>query len=753
MRTATEIETRFAARDQLAGAKRYFFVGIGGAGMSGIARMLRNRGYTVLGTDSTDSVDVSRLREDGIDVRVGHSGVDLQPGDALILTDAIDLKVSPEVLRAEELGLPLFRRSQALGWLLQDKKVIAVTGTHGKSTTTGMLGAALKAAGLEPTIVVGAFVPELGSSILEGKGDWAVIEACEAYDSLRDLDATLVVLTNLEPDHLDFHGDWNSLKARVEHFVNRAEKLTYQAEDSGAVELSDSCRIEKIGCDRTTFSALGGDTGRLRMPGEHNILNAGLALQAAVLAGAQPGIAAGAIEDFSGVERRLQLVFDEGISVIDDYAHHPVEIKASLQALRSRFPGRRLVVVYQPHLYTRTRDFLPDFSEALNQADFIVMTDIYPAREAPIPGISSARIVEQITKPVRYVPSRHVLPRAVKRWVKEGDVVVGMGAGNISDFAPAFVQELKRPERPHHVVVIYGGDSAEREISLLSGNSVAKALQERGYVVSLLDVTEVLLTGGNLSALSGPNRPDVAVLAVHGTHAEDGAIQGMLELLHLPYSGSGVQSSSLAMDKDLTKRILRGNDIPVAEGILIWKPNENTLNAPVVVKPNAQGSTVGLSFVETDAELSLAIERALSYGSGALIEEWIRGVEISVPVLEDRALPAVEIVPRSGRYDFAAKYESGGTEEICPARITSDQESQARDLALRSHQALKCRGASRTDIMIDPQGKLYVLEVNTLPGMTSTSLLPKSASTAGMSYGDLCEWIVLNAWSQHAEKI
>ena len=205
--------------------------------MAPVARMLKRRGFEVHGTDSSESEETKRLTADGIDVHLGHSGSMVHPGDAVVLSDAIDLGTSPEVAAARIHGCKLFRRSQVLGWMLSDKKTVAVTGTHGKTTTSGMVGAALRAAGLDPTIVIGAFVPDFGGAVIEGEGEWAVIEACEAYDSLRDFDPYHVVLTNFEPDHLDFHGNWEGLKGAMEAFISRMPpegKLVYFSGDAGA---------------------------------------------------------------------------------------------------------------------------------------------------------------------------------------------------------------------------------------------------------------------------------------------------------------------------------------------------------------------------------------------------------------------------------------------------------------------------------------------------------------------------------------
>ena len=741
--------------------------------MSALARMLAHRGFAVRGTDSTPGPETGRLQEEGIEVRIGHSGEGLTADDALIVTDAVDLDASPEVARARELGISIVRRSQALGWVLKPYKTICVTGTHGKTTTTGMIGAGLIAAGLDPTVVVGAAIPKWGGPVREGKGEWAVAEACEAYDSFHDLRPDIVVLTNLELDHVDFHGTWENLRDSVGRFVDRLPEdgvLVYCAEDKGASEIAARTGRKAIGY---TVEDLGRIMSRdesvllfgVRTGGQHNRLNAAGAAVAADVAGVTDASAVHAICEFDGAERRMQILHRGDVTVVDDYAHHPTEIEASLQALREKLivhptdlrdvpPKSRLVVVYQPHLYSRTAPLIDAFAAALSHADLVVLTDIYPAREEPLPGVSSARIAESVTVPVRYVPSRHLLPCEVAKLARPGDVVVGMGAGNIAEFGPAFVEELKRREGPKKVAVLYGGDSAEREVSLHSGKAMAAALTRRGYDVRLLDVSETLLARGDLSALVGPQRPDVCVLAVHGTNAEDGAIQGLLQLLHLPFTGSGIAASALAMDKAATKRMLDAHGIRTPKGKLVTVSDEAVeFDGPWVVKPNAQGSTVGLSFVEDPEALQWAITRALAYDDAVLVEERVRGMEISTPVLGDRALPPVEISTRGEHYDFASKYLPGETEEIVPARLRPETLAEAQRIALEAHRALGCAGATRTDAMVrDPEGRaeIVVLEVNTLPGMTATSLLPNSAAAAGISFDELCVRLVEEAIARHA---
>ncbi len=783
MRRRSEIESSFAPTEALDPCRAFFLVGIGGAGMSALARMLSHRKFAVAGTDAVSSQETTRLSDEGHDVSIGHSGIPVfafsQRAEkvALIVTDAIDIDRSPEVAEARKLGIPIFRRSQALGWLLRPYKVIAITGTHGKTTTTGMLGAGLIAAGLDPLVVVGAAVIDWNGPIREGTGKYAVVEACEAYEAYVDIDPYIVVLTNLEPDHLDYHGTYENLRDSMVRFVSKIPPnggLVYCADDRGAAEVAEltDVRCMPYGLSDTWLQQMSNkfemgidakntEAGRalsLNLPGDHNRMNATGALTAASLLNtddlvADLGMVEMGIARFNGAERRLQVLMDGPIAVVDDYAHHPSEISASIQALRQKYPGRRIVVAFQPHLYSRTLEHLNEFPRALDNADFVYITDIYPAREAPIPGVSSVRIAEKLTVPMQYVPSRHLLPRIVKAGLKSGDVVCGMGAGNIHEFPTELIREIERDARSKiSVAVIYGGDSSEREVSILSGNCIAKALEKCGYDVEKYDVTELLLRKGSLLEFTGSIRPDVAFLAVHGTHAEDGAVQGLFELLHIPYTGSNIVASALAMDKNRTKQLLSTVGIQVPKGQLVQcTQDEITIQIPAVVKPNQEGSTVGLSFAHTEKELKEGLRKALQYPGGALIEEWVMGMEISVPVLCGEALPPVEICPLDGEYDFANKYTVGATTEICPARMEPDMLFEAQRIALLAHNMLGCSGASRTDMMVR-DGEFYVLEVNTLPGMTTTSLLPNSAHAAGIPFERLCQMIVEDAIKRHGAK-
>ncbi len=333
------------------------------------------------------------------------------------------------------------------------------------------------------------------------------------------------------------------------------------------------------------------------------------------------------------------------------------------------------------------------------------------------------------------------------------------------------------------VAVLIGGRSAEREVSLSTGRQVLASLDRERYQAFAVDTgatvgataglvpgeadvssTPGWLFGDNLAGppaglsalLSGQLRPDVALICLHGRYGEDGTIQGLLELLDIPYTGSGVLSSALAMDKVMSKRVLRGAGIPTPADVVIhgladaeryrgaMAAGQVSFPLPVVVKPNRQGSTIGITIAHTQDQLTDALRTALAYDQEVLVEQFMSGMEITAPVLgndDAECLPLIEIVPSSGFYDYEAKYTPGATDEIVPARLDPVRTAEVKEIALKSHNALKCRGFSRTDMMVDGNS-VWVLEVNTIPGMTPTSLLPCSAAAAGISFPHLLDRMI-----------
>ena len=295
-----------------------------------------------------------------------------------------------------------------------------------------------------------------------------------------------------------------------------------------------------------------------------------------------------------------------------------------------------------------------------------------------------------------------------------------------------------------------GGQSAEREVSLRTGQAVHQALVRRGYDAVALDVDRSVVDQLR------DHKIEIAFMALHGPGGEDGSMQGLLETLRIPYTGSGVRASAIAMHKAMTKTLLSASDIPVPRGIVIHahgrlpKTIPAGLRLPVVVKPAAQGSTIGITIVRASSEWIVALRRAHKHDEEAVVEPYIPGREVTVSVLSGDVLPAVEIVAPGGFYDYAAKYQKGQTQYLCPAPLSAGVTKQLKDVALQTYRIIGCEGAARVDFRITPRGKPFVLEINTTPGMTETSLLPMAAAKAGLDYDTLTERILESAISRAA---
>jgi UDP-N-acetylmuramate--alanine ligase len=412
--------------------RRLHFVGIGGAGMSGLALVCAELGASVTGSDRADSSYVERLRAAGIEPVVGHDAANLPEGAEVVVSTAIGAD-NPELALARERGLEPIHRGALLAELCAEKRLIAVAGTHGKTTTTAMLVWALRALGADPAFFVGGEVPGLGPGGASanagwGSGEWVVAEADESDGSFLRLNPEIAVVTNVEMDH---HSHWGSVAAL------RAAFAEFEAKARAVIRPEDSdLDLE------------------LAVPGRHNLLNARAAVAAAEAAGFDPGAAGRALADFPGVHRRLELKGERGgARVYDDYAHHPTEVEAALSALRELGP-RRLVAVFQPHLYSRTKALADRFGAALALADEAVVLDVYPAREAPVgdlAGVSGLDVARAAAdrmegRPVAWLPDAGSAPATLARRIGPGDILVTIGAGDVFKVGEELVEEARRSE-------------------------------------------------------------------------------------------------------------------------------------------------------------------------------------------------------------------------------------------------------------------------------------------------------------------
>ena len=452
--------------DQPWAGRRLHFVGIGGAGMSGLAAVAARLGATVTGSDAGESAYLAKVREAGIDPAVGpHDATHVPAGDdvEVVVSTAI-ADDNPERAAARERGLRELHRSEILGELSGLKRCIAITGTHGKTTTTAMTVRALRAAGMDPAYVAGGRLTETGANAEWGSGDWIVVEADESDRSLLNLHPDIAVLTNLELDHHSTYGSRLDLEDTVRRFLamapaaviwDRPELLALRDGPVEAYEVSDPA----LGAAGSRFT-LDGVEVRLPVPGHHNARNAAGALTAARLAGADPVAAAAGLAEFAGTGRRFEHVGTTaaGAVVFDDYAHHPTEVAATLQAARTLQP-RRLVAVFQPHLYSRTAALHREFGEALALADLVVVLDVYRSREDPAdhPGVTGRMVAVAAAdaaggRPVAWMPGFDEAERYLRATVGQGDLVLTLGAGNVDGLARRLVvaddaQEAGQPAR------------------------------------------------------------------------------------------------------------------------------------------------------------------------------------------------------------------------------------------------------------------------------------------------------------------
>jgi UDP-N-acetylmuramate--alanine ligase len=434
--------------------------------MSALAELLARRGVRVTGCDANPSAtsDLERL---GITVTSGHDPAHVESARALVVTSAMPPD-HPELARARALGIPVIRRAEALGEAVSVGETVGIAGTHGKTTTTVMTTEALAAAGLEPTGVAGGRVGAWNGNLSDGSDRLFVVEADEYDRSFLALAPSVAVVTNVEADHLDIYADLADIRAAFAQFVRGARTIVLCADDEGANTLPTPSSAEVIryglaSADArlvardlreaeggSSFTAVyDGDTvGQvtLRVPGHHNVLNALAALASGLALGASVERMACGLAKFGGVERRFQRLGEaRGVTVVDDYAHHPTEIRATLAAARAAFPGRRLVAAFQPHLYSRTRDFAREFGSALAAADVVFLTEIYPARERPIEGVTSLLVEQAISQAngtLAWRGDRPQLAAALAGAVRSGDVVLTIGAGDITRTGPELLAHL-----------------------------------------------------------------------------------------------------------------------------------------------------------------------------------------------------------------------------------------------------------------------------------------------------------------------
>jgi UDP-N-acetylmuramate--alanine ligase len=452
-----------AVPDQLG---KVHFIGIGGSGMSGIARILIGMGHVVTGSDLRDSSNVAALRELGAKIYIGHDQSHLGNPDTVVVTSAL-WPTNPEYLLAKERGIPVIHRSQALAKLASSKRLIAVAGAHGKTTSTGMVITALMSMGQDPSFVNGGVINSVGQSSSSGTGELFVIEADESDGSFLLYDTAISLITNVDPDHLDHYGSIEAFHKVFADFANKSKELVViSSDDQGAKEVAKlitkpmitfgeakeaTVRVQNIKEDaRVSFELVYKEeksSAKLILAGRHNALNAAGAVATLVSLGFDFQASVIEVAKFEGTERRFELHGQErGVSVYDDFAHHPTEVQAALNGARAVVGSGKLITVFQPHLYSRTRLFAKEFAQVLAESDEVVLLDIYAAREDPEPGVTGELILNNFSdqSKIHYAPNWEEASAKAASLADSGDFIVTMGCGDVYRMVPQLLQALKK---------------------------------------------------------------------------------------------------------------------------------------------------------------------------------------------------------------------------------------------------------------------------------------------------------------------
>jgi UDP-N-acetylmuramate--alanine ligase len=446
------------------------FIGIGGIGMSGIAEILHNLNYEITGSDIKESDTTRRLSSLGIKIFIGHDAKNLGQPHVVVISSAVSSD-NPEVIAARQRSIPVIPRAEMLAELGRLKYGILVAGAHGKTTTTSLLATILAEGGLDPTVVIGGKLKAIGSNARLGQGNLIVAEADESDGSFLKLNPTIAVVTNIDKEHLDFFKNVEELKRAFVKFINKIpfygtaaiclenehiieimpeierRIITYGFSDKADIHPANLSRSERTMSFEAFYKGAYLDFFTIPIPGEHNVLNSLAAIAVSLELQIPIGVIKKALKSFSGIQRRFELKGEhKGIKIFDDYGHHPTEIKATLKAARGSFETNRLVVIFQPHRYTRTRDLIAEFAQCFDYADSLYLMDIYPAGEKPIEGVHSEVLYTAIEKSgckeLTYMPDRVELVNEVIPKLQTGDIIITLGAGDVYKIGEEIYQRI-----------------------------------------------------------------------------------------------------------------------------------------------------------------------------------------------------------------------------------------------------------------------------------------------------------------------
>ena len=789
--------------------EKFHFIGIGGIGMSGLARILLKKKISVTGSDMATSYVTDGLSRAGAEVFIGHASHQIPPQATVVYSSDIK-KDNPEYQAACEQKYTMMHRSDLLLHLMKDYKTLAVAGTHGKTTTSALLAWVMKQGGKDPSFAVGGMIPQFESNAGYGEGDYFVAEADESDGTFLKYHPFGAIVTNIDADHMNHYGSMDSLVGAFNQFIHEVEEpdhLFWCGDDAYLQKLSPpgisygynkDCQLRlsqfvqkgwgisyHIDFKGTHYADV-----ELPLVGRHQALNSAAVFGLALSLGIHENEIRQAFRSFGGVMRRCEKKGEiQNVLLLDDYAHHPTEIKTTLQGIRQAIEGRRLIAVFQPHRYSRTQDCLGLYKGIFDDADEIFITEIYAAGEAAIEGLTSANVIQEIEsdgiKKCRYV-ARKDIPGVLANFSNTHDVIVTLGAGDITRLSYELIHLFKqKAPKKLKVGILFGGRSTEHEVTFLSANHICNCVSTELYDVQHFGITKQgrwivgddsmqrlkhNLKDSSAIKMEAAEDPmvfkellacDVLVPVFHGPYGEDGTIQGFFETLDKAYVGTDHTSAAICMDKALTKYLMQVHNISTLPFIEInheaWKQEpakfiqeiEEKLQYPIFIKPVHLGSTVGVQKVEQPADLQEAIQLAFHFDFKIIAEQGVVNPrEIEFAVLGNAkatVFPPGEIMTQGKIYDYEGKYSPQGITATPQAKLSEEKKCEGMKLALNAYKAVGCSGMARVDFFLDSNEKFWLNEINPIPGFTPNSLYPKICEVNGINGKVLLDRLIIYA--------
>lgn len=772
----------------------YHFIGIGGIGMSSLAKILLEQKKKVKGSDIKSSDLITELKKGGAKVFPSHKKENISDEDIIIYNSDIP-ENNVELSHAKEKKLKVMHRSELLKTLISPYFSLLVAGTHGKTTTTSLLSQVLCDASLDPSYSIGGILKSAGSNAHLGKGRYFVAEADESDGSFLNYFGDGGIVLNIEKEHLKYWKSLDNLKMGFYKFIQNIKNpdfLVWCKEDpilqemnfkSESFGLSDDADIYASNISQEGFRMVFDINYKnkiykkvsLNLVGRHNVLNALSVFLLAKKIGVEEEIIFHSFAKFSGVKRRMDKIAEVGrVLFLEDYGHHPTEIKVTLSALRLAVKERRMITVFQPHRYSRTKCLLDEFANSFDSSDEIIITDIYSANEPEEEKISEKLLVEKIrerNKRCRYVEKKE-LKKEMINLSRPFDVVIFLGAGDISSIGKNIAMEYTKKSKKLKLALLFGGKSVEHEISKLSAKSISKNLD---FSVYDIDSFYVDLEGKwheadkNLNPIFSKEKnfstqiikkilkADICFPIFHGTNGEDGMIQGFLDTLNVAYTGCSYPACSCSMNKAWVKYIAKENGIMTADFIEITKNLYEMekkryldeilqkFSLPFFIKPSHLGSSVGVKKISSFKDVEEEIEKVFQLDDSLIVEKAIIGQEIEVAVLGNTFVEAAipgEILTGGLFYDFEKKYGKNGFQTCVPANISVDALEMFKECAIKIYKLVGCQGFARIDFFYQ-EGMIYLNEINPIPGFTEISLYPKMWEKSFISFKDLLDRIVI----------